>query len=103
MLDTESVAELQQSVDELRDEVQILRTAIDELREVIEWISRNPEPAIEQIQQVRRIISMPLDPTCSDFGERINAFPKADLIAPKTAPPSQGAKHVQQSLLSDDQ
>ena len=74
MIEMEYLVELRQSVDKLCEEVQVLRNAIDELREVVVWISRNPVPTREQLNEVRQIFSMPLNATLPDVHERFNAL-----------------------------
>lgn len=102
MIEMEHVVELRQSVDELREEVHVLRMVIDELREVVEWISRNPESRADELQRLRRVDSMPLDPTCPDFGKRINAVSPDDHAMQDTQPPSRGPRTQQTFLSSED-
>ena len=101
MIDTDHLVELQQSVDELHEEVQCLRTVVDELRELLEWVTRNPEPTVDQWRQAPRIFSMPLDPTAPDFAKRI------DEVAPRdTAPANKNAQsptETQQQSPKDQQ
>ena len=81
------------ALDRMTEEVRVLRQVIDELREEIQWAARNvvgePLPRLP----TRRITSMPLDPTCDDFAERLNALTPADLppnTPAMTAPTDRG-------------
>jgi signal transduction histidine kinase len=58
------------------EEVGVLRDAIDELRELYQWALNNGR---QDVSHPFRLTSMPVDPTASDWAERVNKVTAADL------------------------
>ena len=66
-----------ESIDALRDEVQVLRNAVDELREELQYLVRNPgENRVPETLERLHVTSLPLDPATSDFAQQVNAVPE---------------------------
>lgn len=59
----------------LTEEVRVLRQTIDELREDFQCAVTNGRARYEPAEPPLQIVSMPLDPTARDFGQRINSVP----------------------------
>jgi len=74
-------AKLIESIDRLRQEVEVLRNAVDDLREELRYLVRNPgESCVTETIKRLHVTSLPLDPSDDDFGLRINAVP-AETVA----------------------
>ncbi|MDA1049829.1 MAG: hypothetical protein O3C40_05050 [Planctomycetota bacterium] len=75
-IDGEADSELIESIDSLREQVEVLRNAVDELREELQYLVRNPgETRVAETIERLRVTSLPLDPATDDFGQRVNAVP----------------------------
>ena len=94
---SESEDSIVAALDRMTEEVRVLRQVVDELREEIQWAARNVVGETPPRLPTRRITSMPLDPTCDDFAERVNALTPADLppeTPATTAPTARGVVAV---------
>lgn len=69
----ERIEELEDRIDRLQDTMQVLIDTIDELRvELVHALRNLPD----RLAPPLHIHSLPLDPTASDFGDRVNAIPQ---------------------------
>jgi len=84
--DGEADSQLIESVDRLRQEVELLRLVVDELREELQYIVRNPgEYRVPETIERLRVTSLPLDPAADDFDQRVNAVPEETITNFRTA------------------
>lgn len=85
-IDGEADSELIESIDSLREQVEVLRNAVDELREELQYLVRNPgeNRTAETIERLR-VTSLPLDPAAEDYDDRVNAVPEATVANLRTA------------------
>lgn len=75
-----------ESIDSLREEVEVLRNAVDDLRIEVQYLVRNPgEYRVAETIERLRVTSLPLDPAADDFGERVNAVPEETVAELRTA------------------
>lgn len=77
--ETTSEDSLAEALDRLREELAIIRQVLDEIASELQWANRNREPSGDSGGPIRRITSMPLDPTAPDWAERLNQFSADDL------------------------
>lgn len=75
------VSELTEEVRQLKEEVRILRDVLGEIHEELQWAVRNALLPSAAASPLRRIVSMPLDPTAPDFAARLNELTPQDLPA----------------------
>lgn len=69
----ERIEELEDRIDRLQETMQVLIDSIDELRvELVHTLRNLPD----RLPPPLHIHSLPLDPTASDFGDRVNAIPQ---------------------------
>jgi len=69
----ERIEELEDRIDRLQETMQVLIESIDELRvELVHALRNLPD----RLPPPLHIHSLPLDPTASDFGDRVNAIPQ---------------------------
>ena len=88
-IDGETERELTESIDRLRQEVEVLRIVVDELREELQYLVRNPgENHVAKSIERLRVTSLPLDPAADDFEERVNAVPEKTVAELRTATPT---------------
>ena len=89
-----TIADLQATIDDLRDEIVALRQAVDELFTELQWSNRNRDAGPDAWRAVRAITSMPVDPSAPDWGERLNRYTRDDVIPDQPpeppAPPAGG-------------
>lgn len=83
------VSEFVDEVRQLKEEVQVLRDVLSEIHEELQWAVRNTLLPSAAASPLRRITSMPLDPTAPDFAVRLNEVTPQDL-----PPESDGADSV---------
>ena len=85
-IDGEAHSELIESIDALRDEVEVLRNAVDELREELQYLVRNPgESRASEPVEPLRVTSLPLDPAADGFGQQVNTVPEETVAELRTA------------------
>ncbi len=70
-IDGEIVADLQDSVESLSQEVQVLRNILDEIREDLSWALRNGHPIPKNNTQHSVLKKMGLDPCAEDWQDRL--------------------------------
>jgi hypothetical protein len=83
--DPDAVAE---ALDRLAQELAVLRDVLDDIHSELQWANRNRPDHEGDRWAIRRITSMPLDPTAPDWAERLNQFSAADLPAAAEPPVS---------------
>lgn len=85
-MDGEADSQLIESIDSLRQQVEVLRDVVDELREELQYLVRNPNEyrVAAPIEQLR-VTSLPLDPAADDFDERVNTVPAETVAELRTA------------------
>lgn len=67
-----------EALDRLCEELSVVRHVLDDIYCELQWANRNRPSSESQAGTVRRITSMPLDPTAADWAERLNRFSAAD-------------------------
>ena len=79
-------SQLIESIDRLRQEVEVLRIVVDELREELQYLVRNPgEYRVAETIERLRITSLPLDPAAEDFERRVNTVPQETIAELRAA------------------
>jgi hypothetical protein len=75
-----------ESIDRLRQEVEVLREAVDELRMEVQYLVRNPSERRdpEPVERPRATIA-PLELAANDFGQQVNAVPGKIAAESRTA------------------
>ena len=85
-IDGETDSLLIESIDRLRQEVEVLRIVVDELREELQYVVRNPgESRVTETIERLRVTSLPLDPAAEDFEQQVNAVPEETVAELRTA------------------
>jgi len=76
-----------EALDRLTEELAVARQVLDDIYSELQWANRNRPDGEIRTGSVRRITSMPLDPTASDWAERVNRYSADDLPGEDPEPP----------------
>lgn len=76
------------ALDRLREELCVLRDVLDDVRGELQWANQNRGDSAVPVWSARRITSMPLDPTASDWAERLNRVSVTETPSENSAPPT---------------
>jgi len=74
------------TLDRLCEELAVIRQVLDEVRSELQWANQNRPDSGYPSESSRRITSMPLDPTATDWAERVNRLSPADLPSDERKP-----------------
>ena len=80
---TDADDDLIDALENVAAQLGLIRQVLDEIFTELQWANQNPRDADDSARAIRRITSMPLDPTAPDWADRLNRFTPADVPVPK--------------------
>lgn len=79
---TDANEDLIDALENVAAQLGLIRQVLDEIFTELQWANQNPRDADDSAGAVRRITSMPFDPTAPDWAARLNRFTAADVPVP---------------------